>query len=496
MARLCIECGKNNIKKYATFGYELKKPIFCKKHKTNDSFNVINKRCILCPYNKPKTPTYGYEWRKPLYCKSHAPNDTKNVVHKRCEYDNCEILATFGTEKSKPRYCKKHSPSNNINVTSLGCCHRNCDKRATFGYVNGHAEYCLEHSENDMVDVMNKQCLHNNCTKRPTFGYVKYKALYCKLHKMNDMTDVLNRRCKESNCNTNPCMGINTVEYCKAHAPIGAKNLVSKKCIIDICNLFAIYGGEKYKPLYCKKHKEENHFLVSKKYCIYKGCKITANFGFDKNKPQYCSKHKLQNMIDVIHKKCNVCWNTQISNSKYEGMCFYCYCHTYPNRKIIRQFRSKQTFIHKNLVNNFKDFEKITIYDKSISGGCSKKRPDWFIECYTHSIIVECDEHQHKRTSKDCEQIRLNNIFIDLAERPLVVIRFNPDSYINKKGEKLPGLFTITKKGRLLISDDSVWIYRFGKLVSKIKYHLLNIPKKGFTINNLFYDEDQKSFHK
>lgn len=486
MTRYCIACQKDNIKKYATFGYELKKPTFCKKHKTNDSFNVINKRCSKCPFNKPTIPTYGYEWRKPLYCKPHAPDDAKNVVHKRCEHDNCNKLATYGTEWMKPLYCQTHKSFEMVDVLNKRCRGLKCKKRPTYGYTS--PLYCYEHCSKDMMDVLNPKCQHNQCNTRPTYGYTLHKALYCKLHKLADMIDVLNKRCKESNCNTIPCMGLDKVEYCAKHAPNGYRNLISKRCLTEHCDKLAIYGTDKNKPLYCKLHKKGNNFLTNTTYCQSMQCKTLASFGYDKHKPLNCKVHKLNDMVDVVHKKCTVCWETQTSNKKYEGMCFFCYCKTYPNRKIIRQYRSKQLYIHKYLLEHFKDIKHRIRCDKAIDGGCSKKEPDWLIECYAHTIVVECDEHQHRHISADCEQIRLNNLFIDLNERPLVVLRFNPDKYINDEGVKIGSLFEFTQKGRIKITDNSEWNTRFNALISNIEYYMKNIPEKGFTIKYLFYD--------
>ena len=47
-------------------------------------------------------------------------------------------------------------------------------------------------------------------------------------------------------------------------------------------------------------------------------------------------------------------------------------------------------------------------------------------------IIIELDEDQHKYTS--CDEKRMMELFQDLGNRQLVLIRINPDKY-NKKGK-------------------------------------------------------------
>ena len=39
--------------------------------------------------------------------------------------------------------------------------------------------------------------------------------------------------------------------------------------------------------------------------------------------------------------------------------------------------------------------EQVMIFDKQ-TGGCSKRRPDVYIDKFTHIVIIECDENQHK----------------------------------------------------------------------------------------------------
>jgi hypothetical protein len=67
------------------------------------------------------------------------------------------------------------------------------------------------------------------------------------------------------------------------------------------------------------------------------------------------------------------------------------------------------------------------VFDKIVEGGCSRRRPDVRIDMGSHIIIVECDEDQHKGYS--CENKRMMEIFQNCGNRPIVFIRFNPDSY-------------------------------------------------------------------
>ena len=119
------------------------------------------------------------------------------------------------------------------------------------------------------------------------------------------------------------------------------------------------------------------------------------------------------------------------------------------------------------------------VFDKAVDGGCSRKRPDVRIECLTHSVIVECDENQHKHYS--CEDKRVMQLFQDLGNRPLVVIRFNPDEYDDKSS-----CFKLTKAGYLSLNKKQ-WNERIGVLKHEIRKYTQNVPTKELTVANLFF---------
>ena len=65
-----------------------------------------------------------------------------------------------------------------------------------------------------------------------------------------------------------------------------------------------------------------------------------------------------------------------------------------------------------------------------------KTCPDAYLDLLTHIIIIECDENQHKGYEDICENKRTMEISNDFNFRPIVFIRFNPDSY-TKNGNKM-----------------------------------------------------------
>jgi hypothetical protein len=127
------------------------------------------------------------------------------------------------------------------------------------------------------------------------------------------------------------------------------------------------------------------------------------------------------------------------------------------------------------------------IHDQIIVGGCSKRRPDMLLDCLTHSIIIEIDENQHE--DYKCENKRMMEIFLDLGNRPLVVIRFNPDKYVDDAGNKHESLFTLNDKNVIQIANVQALHQRIISVVERIRFHAQKVPNKELTIERLYYNE-------
>jgi hypothetical protein len=162
-------------------------------------------------------------------------------------------------------------------------------------------------------------------------------------------------------------------------------------------------------------------------------------------------------MIDVLHKKCLSCGEFQ-TKIKYKGYCIRCFVFIFPNEEISRNFKVKEKHMSDYIKEEFKN--EIFIFDKQI-GGCSKRRPDCYIDIFTHIVIIECDENQHKNYEQICDNKRTMEIFQDFNSRPIVFIRFNPDNF--KKGnEKIPSSFRYHKTLNIpIIRNKEEW---FGRL--------------------------------
>lgn len=182
---------------------------------------------------------------------------------------------------------------------------------------------------------------------------------------------------------------------------------------------------------------------------------------------------------------------TTFGNKKYDGYCLRCYIHLFPDKPVTRNYKIKEKYVTDSIQEFLKEYNNSLEFslDKSI-GGCSAKRPDMFIELYTHVIVVEIDENQHK--SKDytsCDTAREVVLLNDVAERPCVFLRFNPDSYNDSDGKHHKSCFKFNKSGICVLHDKVEFDERIRQLFSRIIYHTENVPPKLITKEFLFYDK-------
>ena len=197
---------------------------------------------------------------------------------------------------------------------------------------------------------------------------------------------------------------------------------------------------------------------------------------------------------------CKFCGGSQLckstfcetyKNKKYNGYCTRCYIHLFPNEPISRNYKTKEYAVLEFIRETYP--EHTWINDKKIEGGCSKKRPDIFLDLLTHSIIIEIDENQH-RSYDNCEIKRINLLFEDLGDRHIVFIRFNPDDYLDKDNNKITSCWGIDRNGLSSVkkSKRREWGNRLESLKNVVDRYL-NIDEidvsEPITTEHLFYDE-------
>ena len=170
------------------------------------------------------------------------------------------------------------------------------------------------------------------------------------------------------------------------------------------------------------------------------------------------------------------------ASKKYRGHCMTCFMSLFPTETVFRNYKTKEGAVLSHINQCFPELNVVN--DRSIGGGCSEKRPDFFIELLTHVIIVEVDENAHMRYAPICENKRMMELSEDVAHRPLVFIRFNPDG--NSTGPSCWGVdgsgLAVVKKKRAI-----EWQERLAALTAAIGFWKVTIPEKTVELIKLFY---------
>jgi len=171
----------------------------------------------------------------------------------------------------------------------------------------------------------------------------------------------------------------------------------------------------------------------------------------------------------------------------YDGHCRRCWEHSFPEEVQVGHFHSKEKSFTLPLKELYADNDDIqVVLDKTINGGCSRRRPDAFIDVLSHVIIVEIDEHQHKQYDQTCEERRIMELSEDVAHRPVVFIRLNPDEYYHD-GEFVQSAFHISKRG-IAIKRIAEYTKRWDLLEAAVNEHIHEQPSKTITIVKICFD--------
>jgi len=173
---------------------------------------------------------------------------------------------------------------------------------------------------------------------------------------------------------------------------------------------------------------------------------------------------------------------------KYDGYCMPCCIHLFPETPVARNYKTKETATVHAVQEAFPNFSWVS--DKRVADGCSLRRPDLMVDMGTHLVIVEVDENQHTAYDSSCETKRLMQISQDVGHRPIVFIRFNPDSY-TVKGVKVPSCWHANKLGIMVVVKKRAqeWEHRLARLKESIGHWVVQGTEKTVEIVELFYDE-------
>ena len=341
---------------------------------------------------------------------------------------------------------------------------------------------------------MPRKCKADRCTKNANFGFLNDKSpTHCGTHgKLLGMVNIVTKRCKQSGCDKQASFGFpndKTATYCGTHGKLlGMIDIIHKRCLQDGCDSISPKFGfpNDKSPTYCGDHGKPLGMIdIKNKRCMQNGCdSIGPKFGFPGDKTgTYCETHGKQlGMVNIVHKKCETCTSTQM-NPKYKPNCGRCHFYLHPDDPRITNYKTKEDAYMYALLEKFPQFK----LDKTITGGCSKRRPDGFLDLLTHVIIIEIDENEHKSYDDTCNNRRTMELSQDVDHRPIVFIRLNPDGY-TLDDKRMKGSFSLTKTGELKVVKKE-FNKRLNSLIESVETHMNTKPEKTISVEYLYFTE-------
>jgi hypothetical protein len=397
-------CENTDCCTIANFAMKGERPRFCDVHKTTGMINIVNLKLLCQVKDCMVRGTYQYPGHKERFCAKHKQDDMVDLYKKTCEDKHCDKTPTFGLPDGEPQYCKAHKLDGMIDLTHKPCDVDGCFTRPNFGYVGGVPIRCLTHKSDEMIALAVRLCEHLNCKTQPVYGYLGKAAQRCFQHKLDDMIDV---------------------------------NNFKKICSNETCKTRSRYGYPGTSPSVCAQHKVDGMIIKSNKQCDIKDCKELALFG-TKTTQLHCEKHAVEGEINLVERRCVKCGFLNVVNPAY-GQCGD--CDKFFNQS--KPVKKKELIIKGFLAHHGIQFT----HDRVLEDACgNRERPDFVIDRGTFLIIVEVDEDQHStyqcaRTCVcpdpwhrhcKCQQARMVEL-TQLAQRPCVWLRYNPDKYNGPK---------------------------------------------------------------
>lgn len=421
------------------------------------------------------------------------------MVGSKCKEKDCCKRATFNYINMSRAYCSSHKKDDMINLNKRICITENCGRYAVFNYKNEKKGiYCNKCKKDNMVNLQVESCLTDGCFISASFNHPnETKGIYCNNCKKEGMINVTSKKCISKDCKTIRLFNLPDQKsplYCAKHKTSDMINVIhiNRLCIYDNCNTTSYFNlpGEK-KGLYCLNHKKDNMINVIDKKCLYENCRKKPRFNLEgKKSGLWCSLHKTIDMINVIDPRCKSPFCYVMTTKKYKGYCLSCFIHLFPDEPNSRNYKTKEKHITDHIKEKLPNLDWIV--DRKVYDGCSRRRPDLFLDLGYQVLVVEIDENQHIDYDCSCENKRLMEISQDINHRPLIFIRFNPDKYT--KGEtKITSCWEMNSKGICIIKPlkKKEWNERLTNLETQIRYWINpeNKTDKTIEVIQLYYDQ-------
>ena len=162
------------------------------------------------------------------------------------------------------------------------------------------------------------------------------------------------------------------------------------------------------------------------------------------------------------------------SSKLYDWHCVRCFIASYPNdvraTNAKRYLKAKELAVREFLEATFPDYK--WVFDRRFAVGV-KERPDALTRTRDRILIVEIDENSHDREACGDEREREAIFQRRNKTAEIVMIRFNPDAYVDLvTGKKVPSCFYTSPKENLVKvhpRQKKAWEARLATLANAIR---------------------------
>ena len=249
--------------------------------------------------------------------------------------------------------------------------------------------------------------------------------------------------------------------FCSEHKEPNMVNVKDKTCEIDGCEIQPRYGWLGKGTNRCTSHRQKGMITSPNRICESSCCRQLGTY--ETNGIRHCEDHKSNKSENLGVDTCIMCGLDDILSN---GKCTTCDPSIINIRKHAKENRVKDILTVSGIT---------FIHDKILEGtSCGRERPDFQIDCGSHFLYIEVDEHQHQSYTCECEQKRMINL-VEARGIPVRFIRYNPDVYEPIKGQRKVKLEQREKK-----------------LMEYVKYGMKRSPQEESVFSNvlyLFYDD-------
>ena len=328
-------------------------------------------------------------------------------------------------------------------------------------------------------------CVYSDCKNTACYNYEGRKALMCEYHKCDNMIIIKKQKCIHKMCKRNARFNIPTEKnaiYCIDHklpVMIDVASIIYKHTFPDMLDPTNKIYEYNHPPLDNDKERP----LENK--CYRDGCNNIPKFNAPhKQGGMYCDEHKKMFMINVVDRPCRTPFCTTRALQKYDEHCLFCFVHLFPHNPLTRNYKTKEASVVEFVKTTFPQYTWMN--DKRVQDGCSRRRPDLLLDLGDQVLIIEVDENKHVDYDCSCENKRIMELSQDVGHRPIVFIRFNPDSYV-VEDQKVPSCWCLNDDGLCVLKDKSAWKRRLDALKQQMEYWIQERTTKTIEVIQLFY---------